>query len=184
MIRATLMNGCLGRSKGNSSSQCTNSPTPVGIDIQLTISDGALSAGSQPRFTCAARVIAPNTAAKTPTPAAVAFVIRSPPRAAHVRRPDQHQERQRDAGAGLDRHRRGDQRDAHDVPPAQGEQRAGGQQAHDEQVVVPAADHVDDHDRVRDGDPERHRHPAAEPAGQLRQRPHEQHAGRAPASAA
>ena len=57
MIRATLTNGCLGRSKGISNSQCTNSPTPVGSDIQLTIIDGALSAGSQPRSTRAARVM-------------------------------------------------------------------------------------------------------------------------------
>ena len=71
------MNGCLGRSKGISSSQCTNSPTPVGSDIQLTIIDGALSAGSQPRSTRAARVIRPNVPANTPMPAAVALVIRA-----------------------------------------------------------------------------------------------------------
>ena len=35
---------------------CRNSPTAVGIDIQLTIIDGALSAGSQPRPTPAANV--------------------------------------------------------------------------------------------------------------------------------
>src|SRR5919112_3058848 len=77
MILATFTNGCLGRSNGISSSQCTNSPTPVGADIQLTIIEGALSAGSQPRFTWAARVIAANTAANTPTPAAPAFVMRA-----------------------------------------------------------------------------------------------------------
>ncbi len=77
MIRATLMNGCLGRSKGISRSQCTNSPTPVGSDIQFTIIDGALSAGSQPRSTRAARVIRVNTPAKTPMPAAVALAIRA-----------------------------------------------------------------------------------------------------------
>ena len=53
-----------------------NSPTPVGIDIQFTIIDGALSAGSQPSPTPAANVQAANTTAKTATPAAVARAMR------------------------------------------------------------------------------------------------------------
>ena len=39
--------------------------------------DGALSAGSQPRSTRAARVMRANTLANTPMPAAAAFVIRA-----------------------------------------------------------------------------------------------------------
>ena len=52
----------------------------------------------------------------------------------------------------------------------------------DEQVVVAAADHVDDHHRVGDGDPQRHRHPPAEAAGELGQRPHQQQQARAEGS--
>ena len=76
MTRATLTNGCLGTSTTSRTRVWTNSATPVGHDIQFTIIDGALSAGSHPRLTPAARVHAPKVATNTPIPATVAFAIR------------------------------------------------------------------------------------------------------------
>ena len=49
----------------------------MGIDIQFTIIDGALSAGSQPRSTPATSVHAAKTTANTPMPAAAALTMRT-----------------------------------------------------------------------------------------------------------
>src|SRR5882757_10338576 len=76
MIRVTVMNGVLGSPPiGQLKMLKISSPDPVDSDSQLTIIEGALSAGSQPSPTLAATVQAVNTTRNTPKPAAPALMI-------------------------------------------------------------------------------------------------------------
>ncbi|OLS99931.1 hypothetical protein BJF90_37165 [Pseudonocardia sp. CNS-004] len=71
------MNGCIGTLTIMLISEWVNWPTAVGSDIQFTIIDGALRAGSQPSPTPAANVQAANTTTKMLLPAAIAFTMRA-----------------------------------------------------------------------------------------------------------
>jgi hypothetical protein len=98
--------------------------------------DGALSAGSQPRLTPASRVHAAKVDREDADARRGGLADADPARAGHVRGPHQHQERQREPGARLDRHRQRDEPDPGRVLPAEREQGARGQQPDHQQVVV------------------------------------------------